>query len=162
MPLDIMKDAPTDFDFIMGRWRVKHRRLKSRLSQSDQWVEFEGQSATEKVLGGFGNVEDNRLLFPDGEFRAVALRSFEPAAKTWSIWWLDARNPTDLGTPVRGGFSAGVGLFYADDQLAGRPIKVRFKWLSIDQDSARWEQAFSPDEGNSWETNWTMDFSRER
>ena len=25
---------------------------------------------------------------------------------------------------------------------------------------ARWEQAFSPDRGQSWETNWIMDFRR--
>ena len=160
MTLDIRTDAPNDFDFIMGTWRVRHRRLKSRLTQSAEWVEFDGLSATRKILGGFGNVEDNRLFFPEGEIRAAALRSFDQSSKTWSIWWLDERNPTDLGTPVVGRFSLGTGLFYADDQLNGKPIKVRFTWLPKDSNHARWEQAFSGDGGDTWETNWTMEFSR--
>lgn len=160
MTLDIRNAAPTDFDFIVGDWRVKHRRLKSRLSNCTEWIEFDGLSSTQKILGGFGNVEDNRLFFPEGEVRAVALRSFDPATKTWSIWWLDGRNPTALDTPVVGGFANGIGLFYADDALGGKPIRVRFTWLPKGRDYARWEQAFSEDAEQTWETNWTMDFQR--
>lgn len=160
MALDIRNDVPNDFDFIIGTWRVKHRRLKTRLSQCTEWIEFEGRSSTEKVLGGFGNLEDNCLYYPEGELRAVALRSYDRVQKNWSIWWLDERFPKDLGTPVVGGFKDGQGLFFADDTLNGQPIKVRFIWRSIDRDNARWEQAFSPDAGKTWETNWTMDFQR--
>jgi ABC-type branched-subunit amino acid transport system ATPase component len=42
----------------------------------------------------------------------------------------------------------------------GRPIKVRFRWSEITPASARWEQAFSPDGGTTWETNWIMCFER--
>ena len=42
----------------------------------------------------------------------------------------------------------------------GRDIRIRFIWSRIANDSARWEQAFSTDDGNSWETNWYMDFTR--
>jgi hypothetical protein len=44
----------------------------------------------------------------------------------------------------------GVGTFYADDTLRGMPIKIRFTWSHITQNSARWEQAFSPDGGKTW------------
>jgi len=160
MTLETRSDAPEDFDFIVGTWRVRHRRLKSRLTQSTEWIEFDGLSSTQKVLGGFGNLEDNRLLFPEGEVRAVALRSFDPSAKTWSIWWLDGRYPADLGKPVVGKFSQGTGLFYGDDEHEGKPVKVRFLWLPEDSSHARWEQAFSDDAGQTWETNWTMEFTR--
>jgi hypothetical protein len=38
-------------------------------------------------------------------------------------------------------------------------IKVRYRWNKIDQDRARWEQAFSYD-NRTWEMNWTADFER--
>ena len=56
MPLQIDPDAPKDFDFIIGKWIVKHKRLNSRLSNCDEWTEFEGLSETMKILGGFGNL----------------------------------------------------------------------------------------------------------
>ena len=59
-----------------------------------------------------------------------------------------------------GRFEDGVGTFYADDRLAGKPIRVRFLWTLPKPGQPRWEQAFSPDGGKSWETNWVMDFTR--
>ncbi len=150
--------APADFDFIIGRWRVAHRRLATRLCGSQDWVAFEGESATTKILGGYGNLEDNLLKFPEGDFRAAALRSFCEADGLWSIWWLDGRNPTCLDTPVRGKFVDHIGLFYADDVLDGQAIKVRFTWFALPGQAPAWEQAFSSDGGLSWETNWQMTF----
>jgi hypothetical protein len=31
-----------DFDFLVGHWRVHHRKLKQRLANNHEWVEFEG------------------------------------------------------------------------------------------------------------------------
>jgi hypothetical protein len=61
---------------------------------------------------------------------------------------------------LKGRFVDGVGTFYADDTLRGKPIKVRFIWSNITATSAHWEQAFSPDGGKTWETNWYSDFSK--
>ena len=158
MPLPLDPQAPGDFDFIIGDWRVLHRRLKARFAGCDDWAEFEGLSSTVKTLGGFGNLEDNLLHFPDGAFRAIAVRSYCTASRSWSIWWLDGRNPTALDVPVRGSFTNHVGLFFADDVLNGEAIKVRFTWTATPGAHPRWEQAFSRDAGASWETNWTMEF----
>lgn len=160
MPLPIHASAPTDFDFVLGDWRVRHRRLRERLCGCDDWVEFDGEMSTQHILGGFGNIEDNLLNFPEGGFRAVAVRAFDPVAATWSIWWLDGRFPGRLDVPVVGRFKDGVGTFLADDQLDGVPITVRFLWSRQSPDQLRWEQAFSTDGGQRWETNWTMDFYR--
>jgi hypothetical protein len=156
MPLD--PTAPNDFDFIIGDWRVKHKRLNARLVNCNDWTEFEGQSSTTKILGGFGNLEDNVLHFPDGTVRAVAMRSYCTTAGTWSIWWLDGRNPNQLAMPVVGKFSGHVGLFFADDMFNEQPIKVRFIWRAAPGEFPRWEQAFSNDAGQTWETNWMMEF----
>jgi hypothetical protein len=160
MPLDADPAAPTDFDFEIGDWTVRHRRLKERLAGCDEWVEFHGDSSTRKVLGGYGNVEDNRLEMPDGTYRAIAIRSFDAKARAWSIWWLDGRFPDRIDVPVVGRFVDGIGTFLADDVLAGRPIRIRFTWTATDPAHPRWEQAFSADGGATWETNWIMDFAR--
>lgn len=159
MPLPTAAHAPHDFDFILGDWRVQHRRLNTRLAGGTEWTEFQGLSSTRQTLGGFGNVEDNLLHFPDGDVRAIAMRSYDPATQSWSIWWLDARHPHRLHVPVVGRFADGVGVFYADDSLDGRPIRVRFIWRQNPGAHPTWEQAFSPDAGATWETNWTMEFT---
>lgn len=160
MQLPADKNAPRDFDFIIGDWLVKHRRLNSRFTDCKEWTEFDGLSSTVKTLGGFGNLENNVLYFPEGSFRALALRSFCIKSDTWSIWWLDARKPTTLDVPVVGKFSNHVGVFFADDLLDGQAIKVRFTWTATPGKNPRWDQAFSKDQGRTWETNWTMDFMR--
>lgn len=149
-----------DFDFFVGRWTVRHRRLKERLAQSGEWEIFSGSCETRVILDGQANIDDNVIELPGCAYRAATLRAFDPATRTWSIWWLDARYPQRLDPPVVGGFTNGVGTFYANDVLSGRPIVVRFVWSDIAQMSARWQQAFSEDAGKTWETNWTMDFRR--
>ncbi len=160
MPLPAAPLAPTDFDFILGDWHVRHRRLNARLAGCQDWTAFSGLSSTRQTLGGFGNVEDNLLHFPDGDVRAIAMRSYDPATRAWSIWWLDARQPHRLDVPVVGRFEDGIGVFYADDVLDGQPIRVRFTWRPNTGGHPAWEQAFSPDAGSTWETNWTMEFMR--
>lgn len=149
-----------DFDFIHGHWHVRHRRLRTRLAGCTEWICFDGTSHTQPILGGLGNLEDNCIALPEGTYRAVALRAFDPATARWSIWWLDGRFPDRLDVPVVGGFENGVGSFLADDTFDGRPIRVRFQWFVQGRDAARWEQSFSDDGGRHWETNWTMDWSR--
>jgi hypothetical protein len=150
-----------DFDFLVGDWRVHHRRLKERLAGSHEWVEFEGTCRVRPLMNGYGNVDDNVMNMPEGAYRGVGLRSYDPQTGQWAIWWLDSRMPFNpLDPPVKGRFEHGVGTFYSDDTLRGKPVRVRYIWSRITPKSAHWEQAFSPDGGRTWETNWTMEFER--
>lgn len=153
-------DPVHDFDWLFGSWHVQHRRLKERLMNNTEWVPFDGTCVCQPLMAGAGNVDDNVLNLPEGSYRAVGLRAFNAKTKTWAIWWLDGRNPHSIEVPVQGGFEDGVGTFIADDMLRGKPIKVRFQWSKITRMSARWEQAFSPDGGRTWEVNWMMEFTR--
>ena len=152
-----------DFDFLVGKWQVRHRRLKERLANSHEWIEFDGTSVTQKVMDGYALVEDNVLGFPPGAYRAAGLRAFDVKSGQWSIWWLDSRTPLGpMDPPVRGRFQDGTGTFLADETFNGMPIRVRFMWSAITPTSCHWEQAFSTDGGATWETNWAMDFKRAR
>ena len=149
----------SDFDFLHGAWRVRHERLVGRLVGSTEWQAFEGTSETRPVMGGQGNLEDNVLHLPSGTYKAVALRMFDPDRRAWSIWWVDSRTAA-IEPPVVGGFEDGRGVFFGDDVHEGRPVRVRFRWFVDGPDRARWEQAFSGDGGQTWETNWRMAFER--
>ena len=150
-----------DFDFLVGRWRVHHRRLREMLSEQREWVEFEGTSDVHKVLGGYGIVDDNVLDLPEAPYRGAGLKSFDSRSGLWSIWWLDGRSPLGpLDPPVRGGFEDGTGMFFADELFKGKLIRVRYTWSGITPTTCHWEQAFSSDGGVTWETNWLMDFRR--
>jgi hypothetical protein len=149
----------SDFDFFMGKWKCRHRYLVKRLADCHDWIEFGGSCEVRKILG-FGNIDENDIELPGEAYRGVSLRTWNPDSGRWSIYWLDSRRPGHLFPPVHGSFDQGVGTFYGDDKLDGRAIRVRYLWSRITDSTARWEQAFSLDEGNNWETNWSMDFTR--
>lgn len=148
-----------DWDWLAGNWNVRHHRLRERLTGNDEWQEFNGTCRMVQTLNGFGNMDDNWLDLPAAAYRAMGIRAFNSETRKWSIWWLDERSQT-IEPPVRGGFADGVGTFVGDDTLRGQPIIVRFRWSEIAANSARWEQAFSPDRGATWEVNWRMEFTR--
>ena len=149
------------FDFLLGEWRVHHRRLKERLAGSSEWIEFAGRSIARPLIGGFGNVDENEILLPNDAYVGVTIRLYDPVRRRWSIHWFDGRRPHEApDPPLIGTFDGGVGTFYGDDRLGERPVRVRFLWTADKPDACRWQQAFSADSGATWETNWIMDFAR--
>ena len=161
LSLPSLDDAPRDFDFLVGRFRVHHRRLRQRLAGDDTWDEFDGTMQNWPVLGGHGNVDDNVMAFPGGTLRGVGACVWDPSSRQWSSWWLDGRDPSDLGTPLRGEFADGVGTFFGEEKVDGKPARTRVVWSRITPRSARWEQSASADGGATWETNWISEFERQ-
>ncbi|HEU5067083.1 MAG TPA: DUF1579 domain-containing protein [Sphingomicrobium sp.] len=145
-----------DFDFLFGRWTVRHRRLRARGSGCRDWEEFDGTAETRPLLGGLCDIEEHQI--PDQDFSGVALRTFEPAKELWSIYWVSARDGL-LQRPVIGRFEGDIGRFEGDDADGDRPVKVHFLWQR-GGDLPRWEQSFSYDSGETWELNWVMVFQR--
>jgi hypothetical protein len=163
---DIPRSAPApanstglhDFDFLLGEWRVHHRRVPA---DGREWVEFDGTCSHRNLMAGLANMDEYLLEAPAGAYRAVALRSYDAKTGQWAIWWLDGRHPSGpLDPPVKGRFENGVGTFHSEHALNGKPMRVRFIWSHITPTSARWEQALSADAGKTWETNWIMTFQR--
>lgn len=145
-----------DFDFFMGKWKVRHRRLKLRLAGSTEWEEYDGTTHWQPILGGIANFNDSIVNRSTGTYRGMGLRAFDARTSTWTDWYLDGRDPTKISLDGTGRFVDGVGTFFSDDTFEGKPIKVRGIFKPLSADTAQWEQAFSADGGKTWETNYVM------
>jgi hypothetical protein len=156
-------DGRHDFDFLFGSWLVHNRKLVRLFDGSDEWHEFETSCEARPILGGIGNVDTFKAAaMPPGNevWEGFTLRLFDPERRVWRIWWASTRPPGRLDPPMTGGFNDRRGEFFGTDLLGGRPIRIRFEWQALGYSAARWEQAFSQDDGATWETNWVMRFTR--
>jgi len=151
-------DGRHDFDFYFGRWHIRNERLRQRLVGCDDWEIFEATQQCRPILGGLGNIDDFVTGWREG-FVGMTLRLFCPQTRQWSIYWA-GNNDGVLQPPVLGAFVGGVGTFVGRDQHEGIPVLARFVWSEITPAGAKWEQAFSTDEGRTWESNWIMRMTR--
>lgn len=149
-----------DFDFFVGTWQMRHRRLKERLVGSNEWEEFDGVTHARSMIGGICNLNDSIVNRASGTFRSLGLRAFDAKTGLWGDWYLSARDPHKIDVPGFGRFENGIGTFLSDDVHQGTPVKVRGLWTPYSSTSLQWEQAFSTDGGKTWETNWVMRYKR--
>lgn len=160
------RDGAHDFDFWHGHWKTQNQFLKARLAGCTEWETFESRSNVFPLPGGIGNYDDWTADEWRPGFVGLSFRVYSPQSKHWSIYWLENRSggvdPATgfLNPPVVGRFENGVGTFIGTEMLEGRETMVRFIWSEIGPQSAKWEQAFSIDEGRTWETNWIMNMTR--
>ena len=149
--------SPHDFDFLHGAWEVANRRLTDFLQPGSGWEEFAGTSRWLPFFDGAANVDE--IDMPHLGSKGLTLRLFDQDTRLWSLNW-SSSGTGKLFPPVTGRFDDGRGEFYGDDTHDGKDVRVRFVWSGVSASGARWEQAFSVDDGASWVTNWTMDFTR--
>ena len=147
------------FDWFVGTWTSKQRRLRRILAGGEDWYEFAGTHRVWNALDGVAQFDE--ALFPTEGFGGITLRLYDAERDEWSLYWASSRNGRLALPPTVGRFAKdGVGVFTNEEVYEGKPITVRFVWSDITPTSARWEQAFSPDGGASWEPNWIAEFTR--
>ena len=152
--------SPLDFDFLVGRWKIHNKKLKTRLNHCQEWTEFEATGECRKILNGFGNIDSFQTEFGGKPFEGAALRLFNPETKLWSIYWADSEAVV-LDVPQIGSFTEKKGRFYATDVWEEKDIIVLFHWDATAESTPVWSQAFSLDNGKTWEWNWYMTFHRQ-
>ncbi|HVH35640.1 MAG TPA: hypothetical protein VM847_16185 [Tahibacter sp.] len=155
------QDAQQDFDFEFGTWKTEVRRLAKPLSGAQEWIGYSGTTIVRPLLGGRSNIAELAIEGASGRIAGVSLRLYDSATKQWSLNFANLRNGM-LTAPVVGGFHDGRGEFLGRDELDGRAIRVRFVISDVTRDGARFEQAFSADEGKTWEVNWIATDTRIR
>ncbi len=154
-------DGRNDFDFFVGKWKGQNRRLRERLNNCHDWEEFEGHSVMHKILDGLGNFDEVTFHREAGIVKGATLRLYNPDTCEWAIYWASSSGANNLFPPMIGKFEGNRGVFYAFEPIQGRHIYTRFLWTVHHADACRWEQAFSVDGGQTWETNWETEFTRE-
>ncbi len=149
-----------DFDYFVGTWSVHHKRLKERLRNSTDWIQFEGTNRDSKMLNGTGHTNNNKFVIEGKAFEGVSLTLFNPQTRLWSIYWASSTDGELSKNPVTGSFDGNIGRFYAKEIWDGKPILVLVQWDKSNPDRVIWSQAFSVDNGKSWEWNWVMTQTR--
>jgi hypothetical protein len=148
----------SDFNFIGGSWDSRQRRLVKPLSGSDDWYEFDATLECQVLLDGAATFDVLRA--PDRDLEGITLRLYSPQEQVWRIWWASKNSGGQLDVPVVGRFADGIGTFECADTFEGTPVRVRYVWSQVDTPHPEWRQAFSTDEGQTWEVNWMATFRR--
>jgi hypothetical protein len=158
-PAPAARDGQHDFDFEFGRWTAKLTRRLRPLTGSEEWVAYEGTSVVHPLWQGKANAGELDVNGPAGRIEGLTLRLYDPATRRWTVRFASSRDG-ELTPGLVGGFTDGRGEFHDQETLDGRPICVRFVFSELTANTFRFEQAFSPDEGRTWEVNWVATFSR--
>ena len=149
--------SKADFDFLVGRWRIRNRQLKAPLSGSDEWEEFEADQECHAILLGLGDFDIFRAESEGKRFEGLTVRLFDPNTRLWTIYWADSVAGKLDGGKV-GSFDGDIGEFFSREVVAGKDVVVRFNWDKRDPQSPVWRRAFSTDGGRTWEWNWDAAF----
>lgn len=156
-----LHDGAHDFDFELGHWKAHLRYLKSRLTGSNEWDDFDGTVVTTPFMDGRGNLTEMNVESTTSHRRLqnIAVRLYNVASRQWSIYGTDATSGV-FDPPQIGHFDGNRGEFYATDTYKGRAVIIRFLWQKLGPDKTHFEQAFSVDGGRTWEVNWIYDGTR--
>ena len=105
------------------------------------------------IWNGQANLVELDVSGPSGRLELLSLRLYDPEKKTWSLHVAGAHDGA-LSPPVTGRFEGGRGVFTGRETIGERSVLVRFTISDIMPTSIRFEQAFSIDDGKTWEVNW--------
>ena len=142
------------FDWQLGAWNIHMSRMLHPLTGSNSWTPLDGSVVVQPLWGGRANLAQIDTQGPSGHLEFLALRLYNPQSQQWNLMFAHS-NAGVLSSPAMiGEFNNGRGVFYDQEQYAGRAILVRFSFITRNADSSRDEQAFSADGGKTWEVNW--------
>jgi hypothetical protein len=150
--------SSSDFDYLVGSWKIRNRTLKSQLAGSDEWAEFDATQEFRLILLGLGNFDIFRTEFDGKPFEGLTVRLFDPQTRLWTIYWADSK-AMKLDDGKVGSFDGDTGEFFGRERVGDKDVIVKFHWNRRDRKAPVYSRAFSADEGRTWEWNWYSNFS---
>ena len=145
-----------NFKFHNGTWKTTVKVLKNPLSGSKEWLEYTGTTTVSEINNGKANIVELDVKGATGKIEGTSLRLYNTKTKQWSLNYANMKSGV-LEVPAIGGFKNGRGEFYSKDTYNGKKILVRFIISDITENAIHFEQAFSEDNGKTWELNWIAD-----
>jgi hypothetical protein len=147
-----------DFDPLIGSWKLPSKRLLHPLTGSTTWIDMQGTGRCFKVWDGRAQLDTIEMDSSAGHIEGLTLRLFNPQTHQWSLYWANSRI-AKLDPPQVGEFKNGHGDFYAQDNINGRTVLIRYDWTNL-ATTPHFEQSFSDDGGKTWEVNWVTNQTR--
>ena len=118
-----------NFDFLIGKWDVLNKRLKERLNNCVEWVEFSAEMETKPFLNGLGLMDEMKSNHYGENFIGFSIRMVNPKTNIWTIYWADTLSPENyLKEQVVGKFKNGIGEFYGKEKYQDKHYNLRFTW----------------------------------
>src|SRR5579871_2056057 len=116
---DTLRDGSHDFDFNLGTWHTRIKRLLHPLSHSSDWTSLDGTVTVRKVWAGRGQLEEIEADGSLGHFEGLTLFMYNPAAHQWSMSFSNSSSGT-MDIPGIGEFRNGRGEFIDQETYNGR------------------------------------------
>ena len=149
-----------DFDFEFGpAWRADLHLLAKRLAGSRTWIEYKGTLTSHPLWNGKGNISELDVASSTSRIDGGALHLYNPDTRKWSVWFANVVTGT-LGVPSVGSFENGRGVLYDRERSGGKMVYVRQIFSNISPHTFDFHQAFSADNGKTWETNLVINYTR--
>ena len=153
------QDERDGFDFEIGTWKTHISRRLRPLTGSTAWAQYDGTSVVHKLWDGGASLVELKADGSVGHLELAYLRLYNPQSHQWSMNVANNSIGT-LSPSAIGRFKDGRGEFYDRETYDGRPILVRFVISDITRNSVHFEQAYSGDDGKTWEVNWVATNTR--
>jgi len=155
-----LADGAHDFDPLLGNFTFHLHFMLHPLTSTPDWTDMDGTGACYKVWNGRAQLDTVELdSAAGGHIEGLTLRLYDPAHRQWRLYWANSRIGR-LDPPQIGDFRNGHGDFYTTDTINGKTVLVRYDWTRLSSGTPHFEQAFSPDGGQSWEVNWITNQKR--
>jgi len=148
------QEPSRQFDFWIGEWSVQNRHLQPDGSWKNG---TRTRARITPVCGGAAILEEWAGPLGQSFMNGFSLRAWNPDAASWSLvlFW----TPTGNGAfgQLSGEFRHGRGEFFTPSN--GKSL-TRYTFSDALPESVRWDSAASSDGGQTWRTDWIMEFSR--
>ncbi len=141
------------FDFEIGTWTMRRRRLLRPLTGSTTWVDpGPARHIVRPVWGGRAVLAELEVDSPAPHFVGSLLHLYDPLSRQWRLYWASSEDGS-VSEPMVGSFTNGRGVFIDQEPYHGVAILARVVYSDITPASFRTEQSFSADGGATWELN---------